>query len=248
MDAASKIRDAVARVALQRQARLADPALARAIGAVKNFQARRFVGTYADLLQSAQYQAATQFFLDELYNDRDYTERDAQFSRIAGTVQTVFPQQVVQTAVSLAELHALTEDLDYAMARCWLLDPATPQAPETTRYVAAWRAVGRRSDRRTQLETVLVIGQELDYLTRMPGLRLLLKMMRGPSSVAGLSSLQRFLESGFDIFAAMGRHGKGTSSFLATVKKRESSLIDLLFDAEAVTYETELHRILGQAR
>lgn len=245
MEASQIIRDAVTQVSLLRQTAADQPALARAIHDVKSFQARRFAGTYSDLLQSEQYQSAALFFLQELYSEKDYAERDTQFARIAGALERLFPQQVVQTAVSLAQLHRLTEDLDLAMAQSWM---SNGNAPEVTRYVRAWRAVDRRSDRNTQLSTVLNIGHELDRLTRTHGLRMLLKMMRGPANLAGMGSLQRFLEAGFDTFAAMGRKGDGARHFLATVMTRETDLIDQLFEADTVTCETEIARILGQPR
>jgi hypothetical protein len=245
MKATKIIRDSVTHVTLLRQTVADKPELVRALSDIKLFQARRFAGTYFDLLHSEQYRPAALFFLEELYGEKDYSERDFQFARIAAALERIFPQQVVQTAVSLAQLHRLTEELDLAMAQRWMTNPDTP---EVARYVSAWRTVGRHSDRSTQLATVLDIGHELGRLTRTPGLRMMLKMMRGPASVAGMGSLQRFLESGFDTFAAMGRKGGGTDRFLATVLARESGLIDRLFDASAVACETELMQILGQPR
>ena len=245
MEATQIIRDAVTHVSLIRQTAAGKPELARAIRDIKTFQARRFAGTYSDLLHSEQYQSAALFFLQELYSEKDYAERDAQFARIAGALERLFPQQVVQTAVSLAQLHSLTEELDLAMAQSWM---SNGNVPEVTRYVRAWRTVDRRSDRNTQLSAVLNIGRELDRLTRTRGLRMLLKMMRGPANLAGMGSLQQFLESGFDTFAAMGRKGDGARHFLATVMTREADLIDRLFGADAVACETEITRILGQPR
>jgi hypothetical protein len=152
---------------------------------------------------------------------------------------------VVQTAVELAELHHLTEELDFAMAKRWM---ANPDGDEVRRYINAWRAVDRRTDRNMQVALVLNVGQELDRLTRTPGLRLMLKMMRKPATVAGLGSLQHFLETGFDTFAAMGRKRDGVTYFLDTVRTRESGLIDRLFDAPAVACETEIALLLGQPR
>jgi hypothetical protein len=248
MEAANIIRDAVARVSLLRQTHQDSPELARMVGTVKAFQARRFAGTYADLLKAGQYRPAALFFLDELYSNKDYTARDQQFARIAGALQRIFPEQVVQTAVSMARLHALTEELDDAMAQHWLLHQGDSGDSDCRRYVKAWRAVGRRVDRHDQLETVLAVGRELDRLTRAPGLRMLLRMMRGPAAMAGLSSLQQFLEIGFDTFAAMARAGSGAPLFLETIQAREASLMALLFDTDPVTSETELTAILGQAR
>jgi len=243
MEAARRIRNAVAQVAQLRQAVAASPPLGAALGEVKRVQSRRFAGTYADLLGGGPYADAARFFLVELYSDKDYAERDAQFARIAGAIERLFPDQVAGTAVALAELHALTEELDQAMAVAWL----THGGAAAQRYVAAWREVGRRPDREGQLRVVLGIGQQMARLTRTKGLRMMLKMMRGPAAAAGLGALQRFLECGFDTFGAMARRPGGAEEFLDTIEVRESALMTLLFDAGLVACETELARTLGQA-
>ena len=245
MDAARQIRSSVEAVSRLRQAAGSDPALAAGIAAVKRLQSRRFAGTYADLLRSGPHAAAARFFLDELYSDKDYAERDAQFARIAGAIEKLFPAQVAQTAVALAQLHALTEELDQAMGSAWAQRQPGADAAET--YVACWREVGRRDDRTRQLEVVLEVGDEMVRLTRTRALGTMLRMMRGPASAAGLASLQRFLESGFDTFAAMARQRGSAEAFLGTIAQRESALIELLFDAELVACETQLRSTLGQA-
>src|SRR6478609_5739072 len=116
MNTAERIRRAVAEVEQLRQENAAVPRIGAAVSAVKGFQSRRFSGTYADLLAGGSYAAAARFFLEELYNDRDYAERDAQFARIAGAMEKLFPRDVADTAAALAELHALTESMDQAMA------------------------------------------------------------------------------------------------------------------------------------
>lgn len=238
MDAAETIRDAVSRVASLRQACAARPALHTAVAEVKRYQAQRFALTYADLLVTGPFQGASRFFLEELYSDRDYSQRDAQFSRIANALQTVFPKHVVATAVALAKLHALTEELDHAMGLALM---ATRESDNLMRrYVHAWRSVDRRGDRDLQLSTVLMVGQELDRLTRTPGLRLLLKMMRRPAQAAGLDALQSFLEVGFDTFAQMSGKGEGAKIFLSMIQQKESALIEMLFSADIVALETNL--------
>lgn len=246
MEAARNIRQAVADVSRLREAALARPLLRQAVVEVKSLQSLRFAGTYADLLRGGPHADATRFFLEDLYSNKDYAERDAQFSRIAGAIERLFPAQVVQTAVALAGLHALTEDLDQKMGAAWLevdggLSPAS-------RYVTCWRVVGRRADRQSQLAEVMDIGAQMARLTRTPGLRMMLRMMRGPASAAGMASLQGFLESGFDKFAAVAGRPSSVQAFLSTIERRESALIAMLFDADLVACETELQTILGQAR
>jgi hypothetical protein len=244
MEAANRIRVAVERISALRETQSAQPPLRAAALTVKALQARRFSGTYPDALRERSYAAAVRFFLEELYSDKDFSQRDAQFARIAGAIEKLFPAQVAETAVSLAQLHALTEGLDHEMAVAWISLPSG--LDQVAGYVRAWRSVGRRSDRDAQLQAVLALGEEMVRLTRMPGLRTMLRMMRGPAAAAGLGALQRFLETGFDTFAAMARGG-GASGFLRMVGDREKALIACLFDAPVVAGETELARILGQA-
>lgn len=243
-DIAQGIREALARVARIRQQTTADPVLAAAVTTVKTWQSRRFACTYADILgrDATGYRPAAEFFLTELYSAQDYTDRDAQFSRIAGPIDKLFPAKVGALALALAQLHAMTEALDQAMGRAW---PATGTAANG--YVAAWRSVGRRSERQAQLDIVLGIGTELGKLTRTVGLRSLLRMMRTPAHAAGLGALQGFLESGFDTFGALGRTRGGVQGFLGLIAQREQALITQLFDADDVTCGTELQHLLGLA-
>lgn len=239
---ATRIHEALQAVALLRAQHLADRELLQASADVKRFQARRFRATYADVLASPRYKTAAAFFLHELYSDRDYAERDQQFARIASTIAKLFPQAVVNTAAALAEVHALTEQLDDLMARQWLASlKSAPELDENMRYIACWRQVGDMQARHKQLEVVLLLGRELNRLTRMPGLRTLLKMMRHPAAVAGLSSLQGFLEAGFDAFAGM----RGADDFLNLIEVRETEWIATLFDDDTVTCETKLGNLLG---
>lgn len=239
---AQKIQDALQVVSQFRQQHASDPALAQAGTEVKPFQARRFQATYADLLHNPRYKMAAAFFLHALYSDKDYAERDQQFARIANTIARLFPPAVVNTTGALAEVHALTETLDDLMARCWLEDSsAAPRGNECDRYFRCWRRLGDRAARYHQLEVVLQLGQEMDRLTRMRGLRTLLKMMRRPAAAAGLDSLQKFLETGFDAFGRMG----GADEFLRLVQQRESEWIRSLFDDDAVTCGTKLAHLLA---
>ncbi|MBA3592625.1 MAG: hypothetical protein H0W47_02340 [Polaromonas sp.] len=236
--AASRIRQAMQAVSLLRLGRASQPAVEQACLEIKRFQALRFRATYPDLLHNPRYGGAASFFLRELYGEQDYAQRDRQFARIANTIARLFPQAVVETAASLAEVHALTEQLDDSMARQWL---AASGPTVQGRYIQCWRMVGDRSARFRQLKEVLHLGRELDRLTRRRGLRSLLRMMRAPAAAAGLSSLQGFLEAGFDCFSGM----KGASEFLGLIESRESGWINALFDDDAVTCETKLHELLA---
>lgn len=214
--------------------------LANAVHQVKQLQARRFRGTYADFLAQPRFAPATRFFLEELYGEHDFSERDRQFSRIAGALERLFPPAVSALAVDLTETHALTESLDHEVACHWLSQP--DETPSTLRYVRSWRATGKPDERQRQLQVVQHMGTELQHLTRNASLRMGLRMMRGPAQLAGLSALQGFLESGFDAFATM----RDASTFLAAIRDREQRWIDTLFQAPEAIAEQALHGELAR--
>lgn len=223
--AADRIRAHLATVdALRTQA--SSKGIHTAVSEVKRLQAQRFQGTYADVLAHRVQGSAARFFLDELYGDHDFRQRDAQFGRIAGAIERVFPDAVAELSVDLAEMHALTETLDHSMAVHWLAQD--PQVSPAKRYVQAWRATGRREARERQLGVVGHMGLELQRLTRSKSLLMMLKMMRRPAQAAGLSALQHFLEAGFAAFAELG----DARPFLSIISTRERRWIDALFDED----------------
>ncbi|WP_068170873.1 FFLEELY motif protein [Hydrogenophaga taeniospiralis] len=239
--AADEIRTHLARVAhLREQAHTAG--LAQAVHEVKQLQARRFRGTYADWLSHPSYGAATRFFLEELYGEHDFTQRDEQFGRIAGAIERLFPEAVAQLAVDMAETHALTETLDQQLAQHWL--SLGPDLPAAERYTLSWRRTGERAQRERQLAVVQHMGRELQRLTRMKSLLIALKLMRRPAQAAGLAALQQFLEDGFEAFGVLG----DATPFLATIAQRENLWIERLFDEDLAVCQRGLSDELARAR
>jgi hypothetical protein len=218
-------------VSAQRKLRADDAGLALRVRRVKQFQHARFEKTYADMLADPRYAAAARFFLDDLYGPGDFTQRDDEFARIVPALVRLFPQDIVATVMALAQLHALSESLDSAMARAIDDRPLDGES-----YGRAWRAVGRPQDRERQVTLMLSVGAALDRYTRNPVLRHSLRLMRGPSQAAGLAALQRFLETGFETFRAM----KGAAAFLDAVATRERALAARLFDGGSVPGETSV--------
>lgn len=207
----------------ERRHRAGHPELSARVQALKAYQQTRFSHTYGDLLKTARYGPAARFFVNELYGPHDFTQRDAQFARVVPALVRLFPQEIVATVDTLAQLHALSEVLDTTAAG-HLAEPPVDAAA----YVGAWQRTGRPEDREKQIALTVAVGESLDRLTRNPLVRHTLRMMRGPAKAAGLGELQRFLESGFDTFKAMG----GAREFLSSIATRERALAQALFDAQ----------------
>ncbi len=222
----STIADAIltdlGKVDAERSRRRQKAGLESRVQAIKRYQQRRFAHTYADLLASPRYGAASRFFLEELYGPRDFSQRDAQFARVVPALVRIFPEEIVTTVAMLARLHAMSESLDSCMGEELQLAEVNASA-----YVTAWQSTARADDREMQITLTLDVASSLDRLTRKPLIRNSLRLMRGAARAAGLGDLQRFLESGFDTFRAM----HGAQEFIAIVEQRERDLCCTLFAA-----------------
>jgi hypothetical protein len=207
-------------VAAERARRAADESLGRRVVEVKRFQHARFEHTYRDLLGQPRYGAAARFFLEELYGPHDFSDRDTQFARIVPGLVRLFPKEIVRTVRVLGELHALSETLDTRMA-----EQFEGERLDGDTYAQAWRATADPALREHQIALMLDVGYALARYTRNPLIRHSLRLMRGPAAAAGLGTLQRFLESGFDTFRAL----QDPSHFLDLVAQRERALAAALF-------------------
>jgi hypothetical protein len=236
-DELGSVASALAVVKGLRDQQALNPALQALVLAVKRVQCERFRRSYVDVLAHPNWGDAARFFLHELYGDQDFSERDHQFGRIAPAIERLFPASVVTVATALVHLHAISEQLDHAMALAIQAMPSDTYDDSSVRaaYVLAWRQTGLQDARSEQLTLFVRLGAELDKLTRIPSLRMMLRMMRAPAATAGLQHLQSFLEQGFDTFKAMQRSKAGASAFLELIKTRESAWIVRLYDTSVTT-------------
>jgi len=213
-----RLADALARVIELRRSLTADPQLSARWLEVKRYQSARLERTYADLLQSPRYRPAAMFFLEDLYGEKNFEQRDREALRVVPKIARLLPEKAVETMALAVELDELSELLDARVAghvRLPLDDAA---------YARAYHMAGTRDERMEQIEMVERIGRALDWLARMPLVSGMLHVMRGPAEAAGLLHLHEFLVRGFDSFKAM----KGAREFLAIVREREIALMERL--------------------
>ena len=238
-DAKLRLAGALQRVMALRRRALTDAGIAPRVALVKRWQAERLRRTYADLLASPRYRPACEFFLDELYGTRDFSQRDSEALRVVPLLARMLPERAVLTLAMGSELDELSETLDLRVAQC--VTPtaagrtadtaadATDSRGETTpltadEYAAAYRAAGTRAERERQIAHIVQIGLSLDKLAKLPLISGLLHLMRGPAEAAGLSHLHEFLAHGFDSFHSM----RGAAEFLAVIRERETALMNQL--------------------
>lgn len=192
--------------------------------ALKRFQSERLGRTYADLASQPRYRSATDFFLGDLYGPRDFSRRDAAMLKVLPAMTRMMPAFAVETATLAVELEALSEALDHRTA-----EALAPGEIDTSSYAAAYRTATTREERLRQIDLIVAVGKRLDKVVKVPLIYQTLKLMRRPARAAGLEELQHFLERGFEAFVAMG----GAQEFLATIRERESAILNRLFSGEA---------------
>ena len=186
------------------------------------WQSRRLRHTYRDLFASDRHRMAVEFFLADLYGPRDYTARDEGFERVQPIMVKVLPDHAILTICRGVELHALTQELDMAMADALFRDRGPGDEPSATDYAEAYRRVGRAPDRQRQVELIGIIGRALEELVRKPLIYSAIRMARRPARTAGLGELQDFIERGFRAFREMG----SADHFLAVITERETRIME----------------------
>lgn len=208
--------------------RAASPGLAARLDRLAAWQARRLNATYADLARAPRYAPAIAFFQSDLYGPGDFSRRDADLARVVPIMTRVLPSRVIATVASAMELSALSHELDRAMLD--RLDPAVPLT--VSAYCDAYRRLSDRGERERQIALIVEVGRALDRYVGKPLLRSALAAMRHPARAAGLGALQAFLERGFGAFRAM----RGAAEFLATVRTRETALMEAIFAGDRAPF------------
>jgi hypothetical protein len=77
----------------------------------------RLARTHADLVANARMDLAAAFFLTDIYGSEDLSRLDVNVRRVVPAMKLVLPAAGLEIVAQAIELEALSEDLDFAMAR-----------------------------------------------------------------------------------------------------------------------------------
>ncbi len=200
-----------------------DSELGERVRQLQEWQARRLATTYEDLLAESTYSAALRFFLTDLYGPHDFSPRNRELRRAWHSMERALPDAALHLLCDALELELLTLQLDAALAR------ALPsECIETESYAVAYRAVGRGQDRDRQIVLIVGLARRLSGLTHHAWIGKMLRLARGPARVAGLGSLQGFLERGFEAFRGVS----DPQTLAATIELRERTIMRKLLNGE----------------
>jgi len=189
---------------------------------VQSWQRQRLARSYVDLISQQRYQAAGDFFLDELYGGLHFRERDQEMERVLPVMVRMLRDDMLRVLAEAFELQSLSLSFDMDMTAA--LQQAGWEQLNTQRYGEIYRACGRASERERQIELIGHLGIELNELVHHRLVLLLIRTLRGPARAAGFGLLQSFLEQGLNAFRIMG---DGTE-FVETIWHNERDVMQRL--------------------
>ncbi|OGO38899.1 MAG: hypothetical protein A2W35_15450 [Chloroflexi bacterium RBG_16_57_11] len=214
-----------------RQYRLTQPPISHtetdaALLRLRAWQSTRLAQTHADLLESHRYGPACRFFLDEIYAQRDFSQRDQDIEYLYAVMSSFLPEFLIKVVRKAIEMNDLTNELDWALSRTLaeklgVTNEITPQI-----YAEAYRVCNNYAERAHQIHLIGEVGRLVDRGTRIPLVGVTLHLARRPARRAGWGELQIFLEKGYTAFKHMGR----ADEFLNTIQEREMAVLERIFD------------------
>jgi len=195
---------------------------------VRRWQALRLEASFDHFLDDPRRRPAAQFFLSDVYNDRDFSRRDADIARVLPMMQRVLPGAMLGTLADAIELGVLTHAFDLRLAQMLEVLAPRQRVLDAALYAEAYRKAGLPRLRAHQIDLIARVGLGLAQALHTPGVGMLLKLSRGPARAAGLGELQGFLERGYSAFARLG----DARAFIGEIEADERDVSRRLFDGD----------------
>ena len=195
---------------------------------LRAWQAARLEESFGRFLRDPNRRAAARFFLDDLYNDSDFSRRDADIARVMPMLQALLPRGMLETLADAIELGVHTQTLDLRMAEA--LERLAPRrrSLDVALYGRVYTAATTPQERAHQIDLIARVGHGLGRALRTTGVGTLLRLARGPARAAGLGELQGFLERGVEAFSRIG----DVDAFVEEIEAEERTISAKLFDED----------------
>lgn len=224
-DAAEQMLHEIERTAAFHSGPGADTEFVAKVQLLARWQSRRLARSYADLRAIPRFQPATEFFLSDLYGEKDFIQRDRDVERLYPIAIKLLSDHALATIAAAMELSVLSHELDHRLTHALLEQGAKLERITEASYGAGYRLCDNYAERRHQIELLRHCGEELDAVVAKPMMYAALVLGRKPAKLAGLDELQGFLERGFRAYREMG----GAKEFLDTIERREVLILDRIF-------------------
>lgn len=192
--------------------------------AVQLWQVERLKRTHAALLDDERYQAATAFFLSDMYGGLDLTELANEIERALPIATRLLPDSVMRTSAVALELNSLTGELDEAVATILFEQMGVTEITDEA-MAEAFRQACPREVRDRQIALLRELSTGLDKYVRSRVIYATFKIANKPAHMAGLGALYDFLGRGFAVMRPMG----SAQEFLDLFLNRETQIMDRIY-------------------
>ncbi|NJN47050.1 MAG: hypothetical protein HC808_11835 [Candidatus Competibacteraceae bacterium] len=161
---------------------------------LRNWQTARLRQTHADLLQNSRYRPAVEFFLHELYGDRDFSRRDHDIERAYPIIVRTMPAGALHSVVMAIELNVLSHELDADLLRVLIDEFAVKDQLNEEVYVRAYRHCDNYAQRLRQIELIGILGRDLELIVVKPLIYTALRLAKGRPIWRGSDSYSNLLK------------------------------------------------------
>lgn len=195
--------------------------------ALQIFQANRLRRDYRDLAAIPQYEPVGEFFFNEIYGPRDFTERDRGARRLHQLLHAL-PGVRLRDVEQVLELLELTTTLDDGLALLMLEHKIGTDFDEAT-YEHYYFVADNYDERLRQLDLVRDSLYNVFRLSRSQLLGIGLHRSRLLARLVGMEAAHEFLVQGYDAL-------QGVSSidhFAVTVYDRELARLNRIYGRSA---------------
>lgn len=214
-----------------------DPRLAL----LRKWQNTRLARTHADQVANPRYRPTWQFFLQEVYAPRDFSQRNHDILRMYELMEHLVPEPLTRPLILTVELNEQTDKLD-----AQLLDVLVNQLGLTDRltvplYAEAYRLCNNYDERVRQIELIHDVVYMLDAVVHMPGSGMMLTLAKLPLKRAGWKNLMDFMEHGYKAV----KHMRGVEEFLDNIRTRELHILNRIYEKDSDPFGFQLDGVNG---
>lgn len=196
------------------------------IHAVQAWQTLRMQATHNAQHNNPNCASALNFFAEQIYGPQDFTQRDTDIARVVPKIHKYLPQKALSSLAAALHLHALSYELDYALASklteqthlaCIILDQQS--------YAKAYVACNNIDLRLEQINLLRTLGRNLHQAASIKGIAMMLTLSKHPARAKGLHTLHQFLQNGYNAFKKI----PNSETFIQDIVLKEEQLVTLLF-------------------
>ncbi len=191
--------------------------------ALQLFQSQRLRRDYSDLSAMAQYTAVGEFFFEEMYGPRDFSDRDASARKLQ-TFLHMFPGVHLRDIEEVLDLLELTVQLDDQLSRT-LHATAVPISFDQPTYEQYYLEQDNYDERLRQLDLVRSCLLNVFHLSRSALLGIALHRTRLMARLAGIEAVHVFLTRGYDALRGV----QSIDHFSDTIYSRELKRLDRIY-------------------